>query len=212
MTDQAKRVSDIFCEECDNILDITRSVPKGNDTLDTETPNTVSSDTEEEVEEISYEPILKKLEAGERPTDQELESVDLRRLVKDEYYRKMSGKSDIKKRLIDMIEELRNADNNTQAFLFCKNCAYSRVIKPNTRIMSKNPEGVASTHDYVNEANYRNKVHIRTIPCTRNFNCPNSECPGRKGKVPIEAVFFRKNANTYETVYVCKNCKTIKMN
>lgn len=214
MAEQDEKTSDIFCEKCDNILDIARSIPKANETLDTNTPDTVSSDCDDDIEPVSvdYETILKKLEAGERPTNAELDSVNLKLMVKDDYYKKMPKKGDIKKTLIDMIDELGNADDNTQAFLYCKNCAYSRSVKSGTRIMSRNPDGVASTHDYVNEANYRNKIHIRTTPCTRNFKCPNSECPSRKGKVPTEAIFCRKSAQSYETVYVCKTCLTIKMN
>jgi hypothetical protein len=133
-------------------------------------------------------------------------------MVNNDYYKKMSKKGEIKKSIIDMIDDMGNSDDNTQAYMICKNCSFNKTIDPGFRILSKNPEGVTTIHDYVNEASYRNKVHIRTIPITRNFNCPNTECPVYKKMLPPEAIFFRKHANTHETVYVCKRCLSIKMN
>jgi len=199
----------IFCEKCGNILDISRSVVRDMDMSDSETPKNLSSDNNENVD---YESLLKKIEEGKKLTNEELRSIDTKEMVKDEYYKKMSKKGEIKKGIIDMIDDMGNADDNTQAFMVCKNCSFNKTIDPGFRVLSKNPEGVTATHDYVNEASYRNKVHIRTMPITRNFNCPNKECPVYKNKLPPEAIFFRKNPNTYETIYVCKRCLTIKMN
>lgn len=203
----------IFCEKCDNILDISRAIAKDVDTLDSETPRNLSSDqNSDNDEEVDYESMLKKIEAGQKLTNDELRSIDIKEMVKNEYYKKMAKKGEIKKSIIDMIDDLGNADDNTQAYMICKNCSFNKTIDPGFRVLSKNPEGVTATHDYVNEASYRNKVHVRTIPITRNFNCPNKECPVYKNKLAPEAIFFRKNANTHETIYVCKRCLTIKMN
>jgi hypothetical protein len=209
------KVYDIFCENCDNILDITRSVIKGDqyNTLDTDTPQNVSNDSDTDQENApDYETILKKVEDGKKLTNDELGSIDIKEMVKNEYYKKMTKKGEIKKSIIDMIDEMGNADENTKAYMMCKNCGYNKSIEPRFRVLSKNPEGIASTYDYVDEASYRLKVHIRTIPATRNFNCPNKECPVNKNGVTPEAIFFRKNATTHETIYVCKRCLTVKMN
>lgn len=218
MTEKSKTKKDsksfnIFCEKCDNILDISRAVVKDIDTLDSETPRNLSSDqNSDNDEDVDYESLLKKIEDGKKLTNDELRSIDIKEMVKNEYYKKMSKKGEIKKSIIDMIDDMGNADDNTQAYMVCKNCSFNKTIDPGFRVLSKNPEGVTATHDYVNEASYRNKVHIRTIPITRNFNCPNKECPVYKNKLAPEAIFFRKNTNTHETIYVCKRCLTIKMN
>lgn len=204
----------IFCNNCDNIFEITRTVPQAlqkNNIFDNNTPNELSEDSAED-EHKRYETILKKVEKGEEPTKAELRSINPKELVKNEYYKKMTKKADIKKQLLDMIEDMGNADDNTHAYLLCDNCWYGKNIEAGHRILSKNPEGIASVYDVVNEAMYRNKVHVNTIPITRNFKCPNGNCPVYTEKKPAQAKFFRKNANTYELVFVCMNCLTIKMN
>jgi hypothetical protein len=219
MTDQDTSSSfDIFCEKCDNILDITRTMPiKNNEEIDTDTdtPKNLSSDEEEEEiknQNVDYETLLKKVEAGKKLSYDELSSINIKDLVKNDYYKKMAKKGEIKKNIIDMIDEMGNTDENVQAYLICKNCGFSKTIEAGLRILSKNPEGVISGHDYINEANYRNKVHIRTMPITRNFKCTNKDCPVYKEGLAPEAIFFRKNNTTHQIIYVCKHCLTIKMN
>jgi len=198
---------DIFCEKCDNILDITRTKSS---TLSTElsTPTNVSTESED----IEYEKILKKVEEGKKLTKDELASIDIKEMVKNEYYKKMAKKGEIKKLIMEMMEDMGNSDDNTQAYMVCKNCGYCKNIDPSFRVLSKNPDGMVTHRDYINDTNYRLKVHIKTMPITRNFNCPNKNCASNNGKIEPEAIFFRKSANTYETVYVCRRCLTIKMN
>jgi DNA-directed RNA polymerase subunit M/transcription elongation factor TFIIS len=110
-----------------------------------------------------------------------------------------------------LIDDMENSDSNIHAFLYCNNCNYSKSLMSNTKIMSSIPEGIISSQDYINESNYRNKIHLRTMPRTRNFNCPNSKCPAKTGNLPTEAIFFRKQSYSYDMVYVCINCLTIKL-
>ena len=198
----------IFCENCDNILDITKATAKI-DKLESETPKSLSTESDKN---FDYEKFLKKIENGEKVTDQELMSVDLKELGKHDYYKKMAKKGDVKKQIADMIEDLGNSDTNTQAYMICKSCGTNKQIPKKYRIISRNPEGVASLHDDVNESNYRIKVFMRTIPRTRNFNCLNKSCPSQKSEIQPEAIFFRKHANTFETIYVCVHCLTVKPN
>lgn len=202
--------SNIFCENCDSILDISRSAHKHGDLIDTDTPSDLSSDDDNV--DIDYEDILQRVEKGEVLSKTELQSIDIKEMVKNEYYKKLPGKGDIKKKIIDMIDDARNSDDNVHAYHVCRNCSFSKRIDPGFKIVTKNPEGAVAVHEAVDEASMRNKVHLRTIPRTRNFNCPNAECPSQKGKVPTEAIFFRKHRHTHETIYVCTRCLTIKMN
>jgi hypothetical protein len=239
-----KKPFSIFCEKCDNILDIARSIDKKDIiAIDSATPEELSSDSESgsdaksdvesdaeshaetdsasdaesdagsrDLDDVDYEALLKKIEEGKKLSSDELKSIDIKNMVKNEYYKKMAKKGEIKKNIMDMIEDMGNSDENTQAYMVCKNCSFSKSIDPGFKVLSKNPDGITSTNDYVNESSYRNKVHLRTMPITRNFNCPNKDCPVYKNKLAPEAIFFRKNANTHETIYVCKRCLTIKMN
>jgi hypothetical protein len=220
-------VDDMFCENCGNIYDIARSLPFATDKnaldnklLDENTPAAVSTDDEgNAVDETNnaannpvYEKVLKKMEEGNRPTNEELQAINVKDLVKNEYYKKMARKGEIKKLITDLIEELGNADDNITGRKYCLNCGNNKEIEPGLRILSKNPEGVASNYAIVNEASFRNKRHMRTCPRTRNYNCPNKNCPVYTAKKPNEAVFFRPNADSYQTIYVCVNCNHVKKN
>lgn len=229
--DMSSYINEFFCERCDNILDISRT-PLGNfgDThgpdqaQDSGTPTTVSSDTDNapktdrsmaqpKIEKnIDYDTMLKRVEMGEKLTYDELSNIDVKDLAKNEYYKKMSKKGEIKRQILEMIDDMGNSDENIQAFMVCRNCSFTKEIKPQMKIMSKNPEGVVATHDYIDEVSYRNRIHFRTMPRTRKYECPNKNCPVYTKKMPNEAIFFRKNADTYETVYVCVNCMTVKSN
>lgn len=160
---------------------------------------------------VNYKDIIKKVENGQKLTNDEILSINVKDMIQDEYYRKINQKNKIKKLIIDMIDDLGNSDENVQAYLLCTNCYYHRPIDQGFRIMSKNQEGTAYTHDYVNEALYRNYAYQRTLPITRNFKCTNELCPSNKDNVVPEAVFLRKD-NTYNIIYVCKYCKSIKLN
>lgn len=201
---------DIYCPKCDNILEIAKSLPRISVKLSEVTPITISSDDNEPVRNhVDYDAFLKKIETGEMPTNEELESIDMHDLVKNEYYKKMTKKGEIKKKIINMIDDLENSDDNIKGVMICKRCGFNREIKPGFRIYSKDNDEKKSRHDCADDANYRNKVHIRTMPCTRRFKCPNKNCLSVKKQTASEAIFFRK-PHTYETIYVCKTCKTIK--
>lgn len=204
------KIFDIYCDKCDNILDITRTVPKSIEELETNTPNEVS-DSDDDFE-VNYEDLLKKIEADKKLTSDEINSINIKDMVKNEYYKKMAKKGEIKKQVINMIDDNGNSDDNTHAYMICQNCGFNKPINPGFRVISRNAEGSAATFDYVNDAFYRNRVHIRTMPITRNFKCLNKNCPVNKGEIAPEAIFFRKNANTHETIYVCKICLTVKIN
>lgn len=218
-----------FCERCNNILDISRSI--SNEYMISDTPDTLSETTDTDnvtdaantdvtdtntlgtvTDTTDYEDILRKIEKGQKLSEEEIMSIDIKELVQDDYYKKMGQKNKIKKIISDMIEDQDNADDKTQAYYVCKNCYYHKKIQPGTRVLSKNAESSGSNVDnIINESTYRNRVHQRTIPSTRNFNCSNDKCPSHTNKVASEAKFFRM-AGTYNVVYVCVHCLTIKLN
>ena len=225
-----------FCKNCDQILEITKSVPakyygRESQLLDTETPielsetgNDISESEVDEIEEIDeidengeitdidekfYENIIKKVENNQFPSNDELSQIDVKKMIKTNYYRSLKTKSAIKKKLSDMIEDMGNSDENTSFMLFCSNCGYSRPLDPGFHILSKQPEGQASVHDYSDDSKIRNSIHCGIYPRTREFICPNKDCLSHKPNNPTEAVFMR-DGNTYRIIYVCTSCLTIK--
>lgn len=206
---------DLFCENCDNLLDISRVPLSITDTVE-HTPSVMSDSNEstktETEKEIDYESILRKVETDTKLSEDELRSIDIKEMIQHPYYKKINKKAEIKKLIMDMIEDLGNSDDNTKAYLVCRSCGFTKQIQGKMKIFSKKPEGVVANHDVIDEANYRDRIYCRTMPRTRNFTCSNKDCPSHDKKVPTEAIFFRKNQLSYETIHVCTVCSTVKVN
>lgn len=165
-------------------------------------------DRDEEAEEF-YEKILQAIENDQPLTNEELAQIDIKKMIKTDYYRGLKTKSTIKKKILGMIDDMGNSDENAAFYLFCSNCGYSRPLDPDFHILSMNPEGVASVHDYSDESKIRNSVHSGIYPRTREFTCPNKDCLSLKKGNPTEAVFMR-DGDSYRMIYVCTMCLTIK--
>lgn len=198
-----------YCERCNTIMSITRNLNNYLVKLDTETPKTVSDTEEVKIDDKFYEQVLKKIENDENISDEDLQTINLVDITKTPYYKKLDKKGDIKKKISIMKEDLENSDINTDSYLVCGNCHFNKKMPSQFLVLTKNPEGVADTYDYIDEDKFRNKIYSRTLPRTRNFSCLNKNCPSKKKGITSEACFFRKN-NSYETVFVCVHCSTIK--
>jgi len=96
---------------------------------------------------------------------------------------------------------------SNKAYLKCTNCGYSREIEPGTMILSRVSE--KTTTDFSDQSKYKDMIHDATIPSTRNYICPNKECPSQNDYSLREAIFFKPNRNAYSIVYVCKACQTV---
>lgn len=271
-----------FCKNCNTILMITKTLPLDvvgeqrdekvrnghnnrsdrdrdidvNNTLDTATPNELSTDSNDdskeggvdETEDIDnldnvdnaddanernkyqknieidkyqedderdaesekfYESILKAVESNAKLNIDQMLSIDIKKMIKSDYYKSLKSKSDVKKKILAMIEDMGNSDENTSFHLFCDKCGYHRALDTGFNILSKNPEGVASTHNYSDDAKLRNCVHFGIYPRDRKFNCPNDKCISHKKGNATEAVMMREGA-TYNMIYVCVYCLAIK--
>jgi DNA-directed RNA polymerase subunit RPC12/RpoP len=198
-----------YCERCNTIMSITRNLNNYGVKLDTETPDTVSDTDEIKIDDDFYERVLKLIVEDKDITDDDLNNINLVDITKTPYYKKMDGKGEIKKKIIAMKEDLDNSDINVDAYLVCSNCHFNKKIPNQFLVLTKNPEGVADTYDYIDEDMHRNKIYSRTFPRTRNFSCSNKSCPSKKKGVTPEACFFRKR-NMFQTVFVCVHCSTIK--
>lgn len=179
--------------------------------LEPEVPEPVVDVKMSAEDEDFYQRILSKVEADEELTDDQITRIEIKDMIKSQYYRDLKSKSAIKKKILTMIEDMGNSDDNTEFYLFCSNCGYSRTLDSNFHVLSKNAEGVASTHDYFDEDKTRLIVHSGIYPRTREFNCPNKDCSSQKGAptTSTEACMVR-DANSYHMTYVCVNCLTVK--
>jgi len=189
----------MFCEKCYNLYDITLK-------------STSVSDVKKDIV-INYEDILTRIGNNETVSNDELLAIDMKELMNNEFYKRMAKKGEIKKTLINLISDAENSDEQNQFYMMCTNCGHNKVIPDDYKIMSKNLEGNSnlSYKEDIDDATYRVKTHMGPYKHTRNFNCPNKKCICHTDNdIAPEAICCRKNNTTYEILYVCCHCKTIK--
>ncbi len=193
-----------YCKLCNNLLNVSR-VPaiKANENKNLQNvPKT----------EAEYIAMLKKLENDEMLSPTEINAIDLKEMVKTEYYKQMQGKGKIRKLMTDMLDNAQTSDEDTQAYFVCENCFFSKPLTNETHLFAKSSDGVVIYNDQSTDDIMRNKVYQSTLPRTRNFICPNKTCKSNThpNDFPTEACFFRKH-NTYAIIMICTICHAVKI-
>lgn len=191
-----------FCKHCGNILDISRNAPN-KDTGDEDTPIDVS-DTDNV---IDMESIIDRLNEGEQLSQEEISGIDFIALQRHEYFQKKSVKDKRKiKKIIDQLVDRKDTTDGNASYYVCKSCSYYEPIKSGQLILSRSNESSTSADMEIPEK-YKNHVFSKTLPRTREYNCPNKSCSTHTGATR-EAVFFRIR-NTTQTYYGCKLCHEV---
>lgn len=203
-------------ETPDDVTETDDATDKVVDTVDNAVDNTADNaeDNAEEVEEdlVNYELLISKVENDQTLTDEELASINIKRMIKTDYYKSLKNKSVIKKKIIDMIEDMSNSDSNSDCYQFCCNCGFSRKTENGFVIATRYSKSgsINNENKFFDKHNVRNKKQIRTYRRTRQFKCGNPNCPSNNGKPP-EASMIREKGS-YRMIYVCayKSCGYIK--
>jgi len=205
-----------FCPNCDNIYSITKNAPAqnvqvqqgGKQYSESDTPTTMSdSDSNSDNDIVSI--ILK---TGNYTKEINIKTID--EITKTPAFKKLSSKDKVfvKNKLIEQLShndkikmmETNVAKSTSNAYFICKNCGTSEQISQGTLVLSKlSTEG---NHDFIDNTNYKNMIHVKTLPITRNYICPNDKCISHKDNEKREAVFFRIGTQ-YRIRYVCKACQ-----
>lgn len=197
-------IGNIFCSDCDRILDISRTSSKKSYNLSM-TPSSVSSDDDtDKITEI----IDKILVNTDDDNIEFMEDIKAEHITSHEYFQKLNSakKKIVSEKMEKYILKLSSSDNSTQSYYVCKSCSWSQKIKPGTQILSR--IGGDNQASYLNIGKYKNKIFSRVLPFTKNYVCPNEKCPGKKNKSLHEAVIFRVN-DTLRTMYTCCACQTV---
>lgn len=187
-----------FCPNCDSILDISKSTNRKVYNVDT-TPSDVTESEEDKISDI-IEKLLKK------DTVDSIENIRMEQITEHESFRKLDKtKRNI---ILQKLEQLfEKQDDSSSAYYICKTCSYSKKIESGTLIASKigvNTQGNIN----INDDKFKNKVYNRALLFTRNFICPNKECPGKKDPAKHEAIMYRIG-DTMQMGYTCTACQTI---
>jgi hypothetical protein len=200
----------LFCPHCHTVLNINKNIPKNNKEtpLSQVTPDDVSDDNKSENEE-SDEDIDKLSEViQDIIDDKDIESsrfdeINTELLSKNKIYQSLDkkNKSLIQSKIMGHVEIV---NDSIKAYYVCDTCKYNEIIEPKSLIVSR--IGNEGNTDYVNYSRLSNKIYDSCLPVTRNYICPNEECPTITQNETKEAVFYRVGMSM-QTWYTCKLCK-----
>jgi RNase P subunit RPR2 len=105
---------------------------------------------------------------------------------------------------LDISNSIESDTAQSTAQFFCKNCNYTQNIINKTLILSKKSKFLSQSFD---TSDYGNMVFSDILPITREYTCPNKECPSHTNPIKKKAKFFRKN-NSFVLKYICVSCNT----
>jgi len=186
-----------YCPKCDNIMDISKTVPKT--TLNLITPDTVTNTTEDKaITKIKVEKIIELFKSGE---DISKYNIDIKKVTSNTEFGKL--KDEEKKAIINLLSV--DIDDMQTAFRICKNCSYYEKIIDTTLILSRMNTNISAAI----EEDYSFMVYDKTLPHTRDYKCKNKLCKTHSDLTLKNAVWFRPKLNSYSTYYGCTFCKTV---
>lgn len=194
-----------FCPKCDNIMDIGKSAPKISITQIT--PNTVSSDTKEEVNSISSKnnDISKLIEMYKNGDNITMFKIDIKDLTSYPDFIKLK---DADKNNIIKIIKSTEIDDSLSAYRICKNCSYYEKLVGKTLVLSRMNLG-SSISGIQDLSKYKYMIYDKTLPHTRDYVCKNEKCLSHKDLTKRDAVWFRPQSNSYSTCYACVACSMV---
>jgi transposase-like protein len=182
-----------FCKHCNYVLNISKTSINSDDTV------VYTIETMDQY--LNY---LKNV-STDLNHDVELK-IDL-----DTLKSKLMGKFKKNTKKVDELllnyETIKNKNKlDTNIYFICQNCNSSFEIEPGTIILSTNLD---VTNQQIQSYDLQFKILDPTLPRTKDFICPNTECESNKDSMldslTREAVIFREN-KSFITRYVCSTC------
>lgn len=213
-----------YCPKCNNTFDITKKKiineminqqnreNEINKTNESSESFNISSETIEMVGGVSIKNIINKI-LNNTIEEEELKKINEEAIINDKEYKKLNKKN--KEYVYNKIRELRRDhlekkiekmnDNIDTGYFICNNCKYYEKIKSGTMIFKKSSENVSKQYKV---ENYKVMKNSKILPITREYICPNKECPSHKNIKLKEAKFFRIN-NSFKMKYICMACEYV---
>jgi hypothetical protein len=193
----------VFCKGCSNILDISRSSHKSDNSNEL-TPTDMSSSDEK----INYKKVIDSLIKKGDFDKNKLSKIDFIHLQKQSYYKKKSDGD--KKKIKTEINRLLNGSEKSMdamiAYNYCDKCSYEEEIKDKQLIISRaNASDIGKNIYFIKKL--KNQFFSDILPFTREYNCPNSKCKSHRG-IDHEAKFFREQGGT-SLWYQCMACQEL---
>lgn len=102
--------------------------------------------------------------------------------------------------------EIEKSSNIKKIYFTCTTCGYSELLKPDTLLISKQSHEVAKSY-YSSHTKPADMLNIKVLMHTRDYVCPNKECPTHK-KPETRNAIMNRIGNTYQMQYICSICNT----
>lgn len=192
-----------FCPKCDNIMDIGKSAPKIS--INQTTPDTVSTDSKENISNNSNNEISKLIEMYKSGDNITMFKIDIKDLTSHPDFNKLK---DTDKNNILKIMKSTEIDDSLSAYRICKNCSYYEKMVGKTLVLSRMNQGT-SMSGIQDLSKYKYMIHDKTLPHTRDYVCKNDKCVSHKDLTKRDAVWFRPQSNSYSTCYACVTCSMV---
>jgi hypothetical protein len=176
----------------------------GTDSINTEEREKEQLEKENAETDKLIEDVIDKLSKGEVVSDSMLIDVRMDQVIKHKSYQKLDKKlkAQIQSKLSTYTDKI---DDSISAYYSCKNCLYSKIIDPETLIISRINGN--SSNNYINLDKLKNRIHSKILPVSRNYICVNKKCPTNEKGETKEAVFFRISGSL-QVWYTCKVCES----
>jgi DNA-directed RNA polymerase subunit M/transcription elongation factor TFIIS len=179
-------------------MDIGKTAPKVS--LAITTPNTVSTETKTNEDEISK--IIQLYKNGDNISNF---NIDIKLVTASDDFKKL--KDTQQKELLKILKS-SEIDESLSAFRICKNCSYFERLVGRNLVLSRMNSG-ASVSGIIDLSKYKYMINDKTLPHTRNYICKNDKCESHKNFEKRNAVWFRPILNSYSTYYGCITCGEI---
>ena len=220
----------MFCEICQNFMDITNNVSSTSNNKEEEEENIDSEDfTKSEIKEneaitssdfetkiseasITDNSLLSDVFVNEilegKESNINFKNFDINDLNKNQVFNKLSNnqKTLVINRILEKIPKSikvnKSIDINKESYNYCKTCGYYEKIKNKTSIFTRGNEKKNYSYN-LKFLQYKNDY---TLPTTKKYNCINDSCKTHTDPKIKYAVFFRDRESSYNIKYICTVC------
>ena len=195
-----------LCEECDNLLDISKtSLIQKSKIMDDKTPSTVSATegTSDESDSDEIGNILSKLIENEKMDTKIFQLHNYDDFIKHQIYIKLEKKK--KMELNTQLQTIYGKINDTiSAYYICLKCSFSKEI-PSGKMIMYRKNTINDTEPYIDIRGIKNKRFSKILAHTSDYICVNKKCESHKDKTKKDAVIYR-TPKIIKIYYICVTC------
>lgn len=178
----------MFCPNCNNTFDITKTVQQTGS-----------------AKEINYKKLIDEI-INQTEDSIDFSKINKEDLLKSKEYLNLDDekRTFVSNKLLNTELKPQYDQNKNAAYFNCNNCGNIKPIKPGTLIYTKTSNDVSQNYISSN-LSYMN--HSTILMHTKNYTCPNKNCETHKKSILKDAKMFKPN-NSYAVKYICTVCET----